>query len=109
MEKGVLHLLMLVQVHCAPQRHDLERSCKNAAAHQCEHCGDEEQRHHHRAGVALLHSQDAHHEQLEHEQGGDDVPKHLRPKLQRAHACQSSVNTEKQEYMLDPIGSTHLI
>ena len=77
---------MLIQVHSAPQRHDLERPRKDAAAHDGENDSDEEKWHHNRAGVALLDTQDAHHEQLEHEQGGDDMPKDLWPQLHTAHA-----------------------
>lgn len=87
---GSAHLLMLIQVHSAPQRHDLERPGKDAAAYHGKYGSDEEQWHHNRAGVALLHTQDANHEQLEHEQGGDDMPKDLWPQLHPAHALYES-------------------
>lgn len=72
---------MLVKVHCAAQRHDSEGARENAAADNGENSGDEQQRYYDAAGVALLHGQDADHEQLEHEQRCDDVVEYLRPKL----------------------------
>lgn len=72
---------MVVEVDSPSQRHDLEGPLKDAAAHHRENGCDEQQGHQDRAGVALLDCQDADHEQLEHEEGRHDVPKHLWPQL----------------------------
>ena len=80
------YLLVLVQVDGASQGHDLEGALEDAAADHGEDGGDEEERHHHRARVALLDGQDADHEQLEHDERRDDMPKDLRPQL-RVRTC----------------------
>ena len=75
------HLLVLVEVDGASQGHDLEGALKDAAADHGEYGGDEQERHHHRARVALLDGQDADHEQLKHDERCDDMTKDLRPQL----------------------------
>lgn len=72
---------MAVEVDGVAQGHDLEGFLKDAGADARKDDSDEEQGHHHTAGVASLGSQDADHEQLEREQRCDHLPVDCRPQL----------------------------